>query len=50
LFYLSEDTFDAIAISVAFVSEIEAVLRTGDAERCCSIEEKYGVINIVFLA
>jgi hypothetical protein len=42
--------FDAIPISMAFVSEIEAVTRAYVLERCRSINEKHGVIDVVFLA
>ena len=42
-FYFSKDTFDAVAISMFFVSEIEAVAVTGVVEWCRAIDEKHGV-------
>jgi hypothetical protein len=42
--------FDAIPISVVFVSEIEAAASAGIAEWCRSIDEKHCVINVVFFA
>ena len=34
---------------MALVSEIEAVARAGSVQRCRTIDEKYGVVNVVFL-
>jgi len=49
-FYLSKDTFAAVAISVVFVPEIEPVTRTGVFQRRRTIDEKHGVVDVVFLA
>ena len=49
-FYLSKDTFDAVSISVVFVAEIEAVTRAGVFQRCRAVDEKHGVVDVVFLA
>jgi hypothetical protein len=35
---------------VALVSEIVAVTAAGVFQRCCVIDEKHGVVDIVFLA
>ena len=45
----SKDTFDAVSISVAFVSEIEAVTAAGVFQRVRAIDEKHGVVYVVFL-
>ena len=42
-FYLSNDTFDAVAISVALDTEIEAVSRPSVFQRVRAIDEKHGV-------
>ena len=49
-FYLSKDTFDAVAISVAFVAEIEAVTGAGVFQRRRTVDKKHGVVDVVFLA
>jgi len=41
--------FDAVPISVAFVSAIEAVVTASVVQRFRTINEKYRVINVVFL-
>ncbi len=41
--------FDAVPISVVFVSEIEAVSRTRVLERCRFTDEKHSIIDVVFL-
>ncbi len=48
--YFSKDTFDTVSISMAFISEIEAVSLAGVFQRCRTIDEKDGVVDIVFLA
>jgi len=48
-FYLTKDTFDAVAISVAFVSEIEAVSATSIVQWGRAIDEKHRVVDVVFL-
>ncbi|SDG29527.1 hypothetical protein SAMN05216218_12217 [Halorientalis regularis] len=35
---------------MAFVSEIEAVSLAGVFQRCCTVNEKHSVVNVVFLA
>jgi hypothetical protein len=35
---------------VAFVSEIEAVSLASVFQWCCTIDEKHGVVHVVFLA
>jgi hypothetical protein len=40
--------FNAIPISVFFVSKIEAVTTTGVFQRCGSIDEENGFINVMF--
>jgi hypothetical protein len=42
--------FDAVAISMAFVSEIEAMSVAGVFQRCGAINEKHSVVDGVFLA
>jgi len=42
--------FDAIPISMEFVSEIEAVALQSSFKPVCIIDEKHGVIDIMFLA
>jgi len=49
MFYFSKDTFDAVPISMSFVSEIEAVFATGSLKWNRTINEKDRVIDIVFL-
>jgi hypothetical protein len=49
-FYLSENTFDSVAISLGFVSEIEAMELAGVLEGGVVIDEERGVIDVVFLA
>jgi len=49
-FYLTKDTFDAIAVSVAFVSVFEPVATTRCLQRYRAIDEKDGVADVVFLA
>jgi len=49
-FYLSKDRFDAVAISVAFVAEIEAVTRAGVFQWYNHVNEKHVVVDVVFLA
>jgi len=49
-FYLSKDTFDAVAISVTFVAEIEPVTGAGVFQRCRAVDENHGVVDVVFLA
>ncbi len=49
-FYLLENAFHAVPISVTFESEIEAMSRAGVLEQCRPIDEKHGGIEIVFLA
>ena len=34
---------------MVFISEIEAVSLTGVFQRCSAIDEKHGVVNVVFL-
>ncbi|SDG30331.1 hypothetical protein SAMN05216218_1231, partial [Halorientalis regularis] len=34
---------------MAFVSEIEAVSLAGVFQRCCAIDEKHGIVHVVFL-
>ena len=41
-FCFSKDTFDAVAISMFFVSEIEAMAVTGVVEWCRAVDEKHG--------
>ncbi len=41
--------FDAISISSAFVSEIEAVSIAGVFQRVRNVNEKYRVVDVVFL-
>ncbi len=48
-FYIPKDTFDAIAISMAFVAKIEAVTRAGVFQRFRTIDEKHDVDDAVFL-
>jgi len=48
-FYLLNDTFDAVTISMSFVSEIEAVSSTSFFQRRGDINKKHGVVNGVFL-
>jgi len=48
-FYFSEDTFDSIPISMFLIFEIVAVTLTRSLQRVRSIDEKHGVINVVFL-
>jgi len=50
VFYLSKDMFDAVAISVAFISGIEAVTVAGVFQRCRAVDEKHGVDDVVFLS
>lgn len=47
-FYLSNDTFDAITISMPSISELEAVSSTSFLQRRDVINEKHGVVNGVF--
>lgn len=47
-FYLTEDTFDGIPVSMAFVSEIEVVSLAGVFQRCCIINKIHCIV--VFLA
>ena len=42
--------FDAVAISVAFGAEIEAVTVAGVFQRGRTVDEKHGVVDIMFLA
>ena len=49
-FYLSKDTFDAVAISVAFIAEIEPVTVAGFFQGRRPVDEKHGVVDVVFLA
>ena len=49
MFYFWEDTFDTVPISMEFVSEIEAVSLQRCFEPVRIINEKYGVVNVVFL-
>lgn len=48
MFYLTKDTFDAVPISMLFVSEIEVVFSTGSLEWYRTIDEKYHVVLIMF--
>jgi|AntRauMinimDraft_3_1070383.scaffolds.fasta_scaffold00455_1 hypothetical protein len=45
-----KDTFDAVPISMSFVSEIEAVFVTGSVKWNRTINEKGRVIYMVFFA
>lgn len=45
----SKNTLGTILISMAFVSEIEAVSRAGAFQLWCAIGEKHGIVDIVFL-
>jgi hypothetical protein len=49
-FYFTKDTFNAVSISMSFVSEIETVTSAGFVQWCRTIDEKHGVIDVVFLA
>jgi hypothetical protein len=49
-FYPSEDTSGSVAISLGFVSEIEAMELAGVLEGGVVIDEERGVIDVVFLA
>jgi hypothetical protein len=49
-FHLLKDTFDAVAISVTFDTEIEAMSRAGVFQRVRAIDEKQRFVDIVFLA
>ncbi len=42
--------FDAVPISSAFVSEIEAVSVANIFQRVRSVDEKHSIVNVVFLA
>ena len=50
MFYFVKDTFDAVPISMTFVFEIEAVAATGVFQRMRAINQKLGVVDVVFLA
>jgi hypothetical protein len=50
VFYFSESTFSIVSISVKFVPEIETALLQGCSELACTIDEKPGVVNVMFLA
>jgi len=45
-----KNIFDAVAISVAFVSEIEAVAAAGVVQWVRAIDEKHCVVDVVFLS
>lgn len=42
--------FNVVSISVFFTSEIEAVTTAGVFQRVQAVDEKDGVVNVVFLA
>jgi hypothetical protein len=42
--------FYAVPISMLFVSEIEAVTTAGVFQRVRAVNEKHGIVNVVFLA
>lgn len=42
--------FDTVSISVVFVSKIETAPSARVLERCRTIDEKHGVVDVVFLA
>jgi hypothetical protein len=46
----AKDTFGAVSISVTFVAEIKAVTGAGVFQRCRTVDEKYGVIDVAFFA
>ncbi len=39
-----------VSISVAFISEIEVVSKASSLERCCTVNGKHDIIDIVFSA
>ncbi|GAB7020889.1 hypothetical protein JCM18750_37510 [Halostagnicola bangensis] len=49
-FHLSKDMFDAVPISVAFVSEIEIMSLAGVVQCFVAVDEKHDVDDAVFLA
>lgn len=50
MFYYSKDMFDAVAISMFLVAEIEAMTGADVFQRCDTIDEKHGVVDVVFFA
>ncbi len=49
MFYLTKDPFDAVPISMSFVSEIETVFVAGSLKWCCAINENDRVVDILFV-
>ncbi|ELZ26879.1 hypothetical protein C475_08091 [Halosimplex carlsbadense 2-9-1] len=49
-FYLAKDTFGTVTISLVFVCEIETVSTTRFFQRGSIVDEKHGVVGILFLA
>jgi hypothetical protein len=49
-FYLKENTFDATPISAAFVLKSEPCSLECSLEVCRAVDEKHGILDIVFLA
>jgi hypothetical protein len=48
--FISQNTFSTASISMRFVSKIETVSLQGCFEPVCTIDEKPGVVNVMFLA
>jgi len=49
-FSLKKNIFDAVTISVAVVSEIEAISLAGVFQRGSAIDENHSIVDGVFLA
>jgi hypothetical protein len=47
--YLTKDTFDGVAMSVPFATEVEAVATAGFVERCRAVDEECGLLDVVSL-
>jgi hypothetical protein len=48
-FYFSKDTFGTDPISTTFISDVEAVTATGVFYCIRAVNEKNGVVDVVFL-
>jgi hypothetical protein len=48
-FYLFENTFDGVSVSVGDVLKSEAMAVEYGVEPGCAVNEEFGVVNVVFL-